>query len=412
MAVSKRAGVIAVLAAALLLAGACGPRGQGRSQPGGPSPSTTAATARAWSALPEAPLSARHGAHGFWVDGTFLAMGGRDTPPCPPGADCEGPTKPALRDGARYRPDERHWTVTAEAPVPLEIGVSTAVSGDTVYWWLPPHPQGEARPSFVAYDVGDDRWDVLPPPPRMPGRDWLQLAAAGGKVIAYRTSHESRPQSADLAYDPATATWRELPVDPLGPSFDRTIVGNGDGLLLFALDLVPDPNGVEPSLYRAAALDLDTDVWRQLPDSEVVGGSLTWFPVTGAVVNPALATSDGGATNTWGRHYPHGGVLDLDTDTWSPLPVAPSAAPGLSGPPAADERVIFNGQGWLLDTRTDAWLPVPRPRGAPDEGSAVAVGDGDVYVWGGATWDPAGGTAPTEGTMSAVGWVLSDAGNG
>jgi hypothetical protein len=408
--VSNRRGVIVALVVASLFASACGARDQARSIVGGSSPSAAQLEdmeVRAWSPLPDASLSARHDAHGFWVDDTFLVMGGRDTPACPPGAGCVPPTRPALRDGARYWPDERRWTPTTEAPVPLDDASTTSADG-VAYWWLP-DPQGDKDVSVVAYDVDEDRWEVLPSPPAPASRDWLQLVGVDGKVIAYWMTHETGPRSPDLIYDPATASWRELPMDPLGPSFDRSMVWTGRELILLALDLVPNPNSEEPSLYRAAALDLASDSWRRFPDSEILGGWPTWFPTTGAVVNPALGIADGGETNNWGRHYPNGGMLDPEAAEWSPLPAAPSESGGFTGPAAADDRVILNGQGWLLDVRAGTWTNVPAP---PDQGPAefaeghtVAVGDGVLYTWGGVTWD-SDSAPPADGVLSARGWAF------
>jgi hypothetical protein len=268
-----------------------------------------------------------------------------------------------------------------------------------VYSWLRGH-QDNGDATVLAYDVEENRWDTVPAPPAPARRSWLSLAAAGDVVVAYWPTHESAARAPDLIYDPATRSWHALPADPLAPSFDRSMVWTGRELVLLALDLVPNPNSDEPSLYRAATLDLATGSWRRLADSEVLGGSLTWFAVDGTVVNPMLGTADGGEVNNWGRQVPFGGVLDPQANSWSPLPEPPSETDGFPGRAAADERAIFNGQGWIVDVPTSTWTHVPAPRDGPHEGHAVALGDGRLYAWGGVAWDSSGGT------LSAAGWTF------
>jgi hypothetical protein len=87
------------------------------------------------------------------------------------------------------------------------------------------------------------------------------------------------------------------------------------------------------------------------------------------------------------------------------LPEPPTGTLGFSNAIAADDRVILNGQGWLLDVPTGIWTYVPRPTGGTDAEQAVAIGDGDLYVWGGVTWGNDVALDNDQNPLSAAGWV-------
>jgi hypothetical protein len=373
----------------VLVVGCGGPPDQ--APPGIETPAAVEA-AGGWERLPQAPLSARHGAVAVRLDDALVVLGGRDTPACPPGAGCVAPAAPGLSDGARFDPSTRRWTRIADAPAAV-VEADTAVLTGSMYLWLP----GEAGPAFLAYHADTDRWERLPVPPAAPM--YLDLATAGDHLVGYAGSHEGG-QRADLLFDPAQRRWSELPVDPLAPSFDRSMVWAGGQLVLLALDLVESPGSAEPSLYRAAALDLESNTWRRLPDSEIAGGYGPWSAVGSRVINPSVGTSDGGEVNDWGREYPHGGVLDLATGRWSALPPAvgepePSRYASM---PAAGDAALLVGQGWALDPAAGRWEPLAPPEGAGEEGQAAAVGDGRYHLWGGVRWS-------ADGELTDQGWT-------
>lgn len=116
------------------------------------------------------------------------------------------------------------------------------------------------RSAFLVYNVRDDRWAELDPPP-VPVGTSLVLVAAGDKILGYHPTQE-RGVLPDLMYDPATGEWTDLPADPLAPSFDRSAVWTGQEFLLLGLEVVPQPNSARPSLYRAAGLDPTGGTWR------------------------------------------------------------------------------------------------------------------------------------------------------
>ena len=347
------------------------------------------------------------------VDGRFLVVGGSDAPPCPPGADCELPEQPPLRDGASFDPATSEWTRIAAAPIPLggHIDTSTAVLGDVAYFFSHRYVDETAvvQTSFVSYEVAADTWSTLPNPPD--ATHWHRLVSAGRHLIAYPTSHEAmnspdieaaNPLPTDLLYEPQDQTWQALPADPHGPSFDRNMLAVDDGVILLGQDLEKDP-GIDPPLVRMAVLDVATDplsaTWRVLPDGHFLWPG-EYVSVGGRLVSPHPGTADGGETNNWGREYPNGGVIDPETGEWRPFPSVPEHDPdawGIGPIAIAGTRTVIDGS-WAVDAPTLEWIPVPQ-RAQDADGNDVPLTttnhaaalvdtpDGpNVFVWGGTQW--------------------------
>lgn len=382
--------VIAVVGIAVVGIGVAVARLVSGASPGAGANGTSVAAvppaAPGWTLLPASPLSAREGATAAWTGSVVVVVGGTDGPPCPPNARCPaglgGALADALADGAAYDPASREWRPIAAAPIPI-VAASTAVVGDTVFYWV----DARVRPAFLAYDLAADAWRELPLP-EAPALALIEIGASGDSVVGFRTSQE-QAAGLDLSFDVATETWRELPPDPLRPSFDRSIISVGGRLVLTAIELVPNP-GVRPPVYRAAILDVESGEWRRLPDSEVVLADPTWYRVGDLVVNPTAGSSDGGATNNWGRDFPHGGILDAARGAWLRLPIPQGQGP-TSGLGGATDTFVVNRQGWVLDVDTLSWLPLEPLAGGPQTGAA-STGAGDrLFVFGGSRFVGAGG---------------------
>ncbi|SEE30771.1 Kelch motif-containing protein [Jiangella alba] len=337
-----------------LLAAGCGETAGG---PGADGEPIRDGDGGAWRPVAQSPLTPREAPLTVAVGGRILVAGGSDGPPCPPNADCVAPPPP-LRDGALYDPAADAWTPIADAPAPVGGGVDTSVViGDTVYVTTVIFDEDGTTTTFQSYDAAADAWAELTPPD---DSEFRALTAVGGRVVAYRGSHEDYdggtlapldPLPPDLGYDPATDTWAPLPADPLGPSYDRRLVGIG-----------------------------------------------------------------GGETNPWGREIPYGGVLDPATGTWSTLPERAHRDP-LDGfmIPVGDltgERTIVSG-AWALDVPTGTWARLPDlPVEGHVQGRSAAFADtpdgGLVLLWGGSHWpdaDAMGMGDVGDGELIADGWV-------
>lgn len=333
-----------------------------------------------------------------WLDGAFIVVGGRSTPACPPGASCVPPEEPPLRDGARFDPASQQWSSIADAPVPI-ANATSAIVNDVLYLWVAQaqlEVGGVGEPSFLAYDREADTWDALPLPDL--GGLWPKLVAVDEALVAYAPSHESGFHP-DWRYWPEARRWEALPADPLAPSFDRSLVEVDGQLVLLGLELVDNPGSQQPSLYQAAALELSSMTWRELGGLEVSGGYAHWFAVGNRIISPTLGGTDGGQTNNYGRTVPYGGILDIGTGHWVPLPNPPPDAGYHRTPAAGDEQLLLGGQEWAYQPQSGAWTRLPRPDGAADEGQAGAVGNGRYYIWGGARW--------SDSMLSSDGWVWS-----
>jgi hypothetical protein len=302
----------------------------------------------------------------------------------------------ALADGAAFDPTTGAWRRIADAPMTFSGNASAVTAGGDVYVLV---RDSSYRPGgaggFLRYRPDADRWDPLPAPARDLG--WYQLAAAGDSVVAYAGSVETGPRP-DFVFDPQTDDWRKLPVDPLAPSFDRTMVPVGDALYLFAHDLVANPGSERPSLTRVARFDLAAGQWEQRADSEILG-SAPWFVEDGVLVNPRLETADGGQIGNWGRSYPEGGVYDSTTDSWSDLPNRPDDLDaGGEGVIGRTHALFTDADGLVLDWVSGEWVTIPRLPDATDRfettpfnRTVVTVGM-DLYVFGGEVWRDGSGS--------------------
>jgi hypothetical protein len=392
-----RGTVIAAVAVASGLS-ACGSNDAVRpaqSTPDDGSTPVVAAPAAQWEALPPSPLSPRAAALGVWTGEEVLVIGGEPEAWCPPVADCTAPEFAPLGDGAAYDPSTRSWRRITDAPMTFSSNASAVTASGDVYVLVRDadyRPGG--RGGFLRYRPDVDRWDQLPAPAR--DLAWYQLAAAGGSVIVYAGSAESGPLP-DFVFDPTVDQWRELPVDPLAPSFDRTMVAVGDDLFLFTHDLVANPGSERPSLTRVARFDLGVGEWELRADSEILG-SAPWFVEDGVLVNPRLGAADGGQVNNWGRSYPEGGVYDSTTDSWSELPNRPADVDvGGEGVIGRTHALFTDADGLVLDWTTAEWITIPRLPDATDSYEAnpfnrtvVTVGT-DLYVFGGEVWKDGAG---------------------
>lgn len=353
---------------------------------------TTDAPAEGWEQLPPSPLAPRGGAVLVTLEGGRLLVVGGDamagcrdhrTPPedATPGQASAASARPLIvraalscapmqedprfTDGAILESPRGPWKRIAAAPAPLSAPSRGVVLGDSVYFWAWPSSAtgGPQEPTWMVYNVVQDRWTKLAAPPV----STLRIVNAGDRIVGFHGSEESGPVT-DFLYDPGTDSWAELPRDPLSPSFDRFMVWTGVEVVLLANELVPNPGSERPSLVRAAAFDPGTKQWRRLPDSEIVGGYDTWWWSGAKVVNAVRHTSDGGEMKNWGRDYPHGGVFDPAAGEWRALPPGRPPTPDCAkekqswdanlGYQAAGPEIVVSGD-LALDLSANSWHAVP-----------------------------------------------------
>ena len=314
---------------------------------------TATAEPGGWTRLPDPPLSPRSGSVAAWTGAEVVVVGGNDAL-CPPNADC-AVTEPSFADGAAYDPDTRTWRPIASAPVGVG-GAEAVVAGGDVYLL-----EGA---ELLRYRPADDAWDRLPGPPV---RGWYALAAAGDGLVAYSPSDEG-DRVPDWRFEPVDG-WTELPDDPLPPSFDRRVVVDGDALLLFGKAVGA---GDQPPI-RGARLHPTSGTWTEIAPAPS-SGYQAWLLDGVVVVNPHF---DGAG----------GGLFDLATGAWAPLPDPPvDDAAGVLG---RDAAVFEYPAGWVFDLPARRWLQVP-PVDDAFRSTVTAVGR-RLFLYGGERWDEAGG---------------------
>ena len=334
-----------------------------------------------WDQLPKSPLSARYNPHLIEIEGKLYVIGGTAADPCPPGADCVGPTQASFSDGAAYDPKTQSWTTIADAPAPIGQG-SVAVVEGTLYLLISEYLSTDevTRSAFLSYDPQRNAWNQLSLP-RKPL--YRQLVSSGPQVVAFEGSQENGVEG-DLVYDSDNDTWSELPLDPLRESFDRWMVWTDAGLVLTGVENVPQPGSEGPALYRAAVLA--DDKWTAYGESEIFGYNPEWSWTGGLVLNPSNERADGGETNNWGRTYNAGGTFDPATGEWGLLPDPPEGRGEFEGISAAGDRYAIAYSGWVYDAVDERWLHLTRPEDGPEADAGAAwVGD-ELYVFGGVRW--------------------------
>lgn len=186
----------------------------------------------------------------------------------------------------------------------------------------------------------------------------LALLSGSDHSNGFTAFSADQPLIPDYVFDPATAAWTELPMDPHRPAYDR-IGTSFDGSVVLLSRLLIKRDG-------------------------------------GALVNIGEQAADGGG-NEWGRQVFEAWGLDVTAGTWSPLPERPERRTGhrTIGVTVGGARFVAKGN-WLYDAvGTPAWVD--------------SASGGSLLVWGGSRWEgkhAADGAAQLPGD----GWRLVIAG--
>lgn len=359
-----------------------------------------------WVRLPAPPLSGRNDANIVGVGDDVLVFGGTDFL-CPPGADCGFGDSVAFADGAAFDRSSNEWRPMADLPVPTLLA-DTAVLGGQVFALT--RGLGPGRRALMAYDVSADTWVRIDPPHEAALSGPRSIVATDDAIVLYATTDENGAAS-DWVFDPAVGSWSELPDDPLGPAFGRSMVWNGAALFLFDKALVESPGGADgPSFTRAARFE--DGAWTALATAETIGPGPAL--VDGhRLIAPVLGCADGGRNNNYGRCIPFGAVFDTTANEWGALPNAPGKGRediwsygGISG----TDLVAGSTDGPFFDATTDEWFDLPpldAETGASSSDAenptfvtrrAASVGDAIVVV-GGDRFGPDGGTLLADAYM-------------
>ena len=139
--------------------------------------------------------------------------------------------------------------------------------------------------------MSDDAWLQIDPPYETAPFGSSSIVATDDGIVLYRSTDENGT-APDWLLDPDDQSWSELPDDPLGPAFNRSMVWNGEALFLFDKALVVSPGGADgPSYTRAARYE--DGAWTALPTADTIGPG----PVLvdrHRLIAPVLGCADGG----------------------------------------------------------------------------------------------------------------------
>ncbi|MGC4152519.1 MAG: hypothetical protein QM628_05505 [Propionicimonas sp.] len=374
-------------AAFLLLPGMLGPGRPIEAAPG--QNPTKPVTEPTWVRIADGPLSPRYEARGAWLDGRYLLVSGH-TDPCGPVESSCTEDRELLIDGALYDPATDNWTPTA--PVPLVENLSEpVVVGTSAYFLTGRHYLEAEQPSIseeflpgteqvlLRYDAERDTWTSHPLPRPGGGR----LVATDSAVIVLSGSDQGA-QIRDQVFRPDTATWTNLPDDPLGPSRLREAVWVDDRLVLSALPLEAGTDGSAEPL-ELAVLDSTLTTWSRLvPDEPAYG----WDPL--AVGERVIWKADSTRAEVVDDRRTRE-LLSVLNPATGEVSTLRAAFKGYDGYPAGSiagiwvataDKVVVEGD--LVNPATEEWLALP-----PLEASEGVVwttwigGENSLLLWGG-----------------------------
>ena len=300
-----------------------------------------------WVPMADSPLPPVNDPVAFPVGDEVLVMGGG--PACPAGADCGPASYHGSTAAAAYDPAADSWRSLAPLPHTLDEARGVVVDGRLYLWaWYWCEDDAACGDGYVdefwSYDVDDDAWSTLSQPPDgtidVERDDLFGLTTDGRQVVAFGSIRAG--DEADVVYDPAGDTWSPLPIDPLRPTYPRTIVGHGRDLYLFA--------GVDadPTSTRVAVLRDGADSWETLTTSPALADpywyGIGWYPVGDLLVRPSPGPPAGDGADPSARYT---GVFATTTDTWVDPPSSPTDPPpydtAVLGPVAGDRLVEVAG---------------------------------------------------------------------
>jgi hypothetical protein len=374
--------MVAALTLITLLAGCGAANAPERGMPLG------SATTGTWQRSADLPLTARDPGVLIATDAEVFAIGGDSSRPCPPQADCTMPDH-YESDGAALNVDTAQWRTIAPAPMPIP-GYTTSVfaAGHILVCINSWQPTPSTR--LLDYDVTEDSWIER----AIPERTSCDQLIADASQVVFASGTDENGVLPDRRLDLGTNQWSKLPDDPIGSAFDRVVVSTPHGLVLTAKTLVDNPGSQGPSFTLVALLDPVTGTWEVLPETEQIGG-WQWSWTGRHLLSPLLGEADGGDEGNWGRPYPEGGIIDLPSGAWSPLPGSPE--PNYRNRWSIDAlgtRYSSVG-GYVYDDETEKWTALPEPDDVPDSPGPAVWAQDKLFVVGGTDWDDDRGSRST-----------------
>jgi len=270
---------------------------------------------------------------------------------------------------------------------------------------------------------------MSPPPPGFVARDKTAYTAFDGKLFIFGGADvNDMPLGDGAIYDPATNTWKLVPIDVNAPSPRRfaTAVWTGSRILVYG----GRAQTMSAGFTTGAAYDPNVDRWTPM-SSGITGRVLS--AVTASTSVAALCGGNG-AYNT-----PIGGGerYDIDTNAWQSISGGPGALQEAASAVSGQAIHIFGGMtgmggntktnaSWTYTLGSNQWTPWGTSTAPTARWGALATWDGvNMFAWGGrhetaalndgkaaknGTWTPmlqTGAPSPRWAPLRQTGWAFS-----
>lgn len=374
---------ILLLVAPLALA-ACGDGDPKPTEPTGTAPPTPP-TEIQWDALSTDNAPAPRNAHtAVWTGKTMIVWGG------------EVDAVPAQTNtGAIYDPAAKTWKPTSTTGAPLARKGHTAVwTGSKMLVWGG-YGVADLEPMGGVYDPATDTWSPMSTTNQASPRFAHTATWIGSKMVVWGGANGPSVKGDGAMYDPTTDTWTAI---------------NGAG--------APTPR----RYHGAAASDKLLVVWSGYNVFDWLNDGAFFDPTGGPTGVWIRSTNSSGAPErreratfawtgksfiTWGGwtggpHTNTGGLLDADTNTWTPTNMmAPAARADHVGIWAGNHLLVWGGCTENLCTASNivgeggqyspeinggTWYPVAaQPALAARYGATGVYTGNSVIIWGGFT---------------------------
>jgi N-acetylneuraminic acid mutarotase len=168
-------------------------------------------------------------------------------------------------------------------------------------------------------DAARGRWSKVPPAPLQNRYGAAAVAWTGRELLVWGGASRSDKVFGDgAAYDLPTKRWRKLPPAPISPRTGAASVWTGHELIVWGgFDGLA--HGLNHGAVDGASYNPDTDSWTPLPLAPLAARAyavVTWTGTRMVVLGGQPAVSSLGVF----REYTDGAAYDPGTRTWTPIP--------------------------------------------------------------------------------------------
>jgi hypothetical protein len=307
----------------------------------GPGPATTGPPAGIdepehepqWDEIVPPTVAARSGESVTPAGDKVILWGGRSIGDEPGAAN--GPT------GMVHYPSSASWAGIADAPVAARGDHVAVWTGTELLVWGGQLADGGWASDGAAYDPATNTWRTIPVAPLPPDRYaavWTrsELIVVGGGEAAVTGA----------AYDPATDTWRTISPPPVA-LVRYQLAWTGQRVIAVGGERTGEATEQQ---FRTLTYEPAIDTWGDLGGHEIASNEV------------AIAVTDGQLV-VWSNRGDDTWRFDLATGAWSPGAPAPTTCEGADravGVPGAVIGAIC-GRGYRYDVVADAWTELDWP---------------------------------------------------